>query len=416
MCGRSLTLSAKPELTLPLYALPGARRDAADMTRKQSAYLDLLRVLAAFTVLLGHVALRRFSGDGYADFQSHAFASDAVAVFFVLSGFIMAYVTSERNRGAADYAFSRASRIFSVAVPALLLTLVADSIGMVRATEFYAEHVGATGGTPAETALRALTFSTHWWQSDMAPGSNSPWWSLSYEVSYYVLFGMFVFLRGWVRWVAIVAGLAVVGLNTLLLMPAFLMGVGLFKAVSRPDADTAAQKRSVVGAVVPVAVYAVLHMMNVPMLVNAVTAQTFEAGLGLKLGFSYNFVWALILGHLLCMHLRAMWSLLGSEGPTGRWAGWAKWLAGGSFSLYLVHFPVLHLLEATFPKIRPDLASYWLDDLATVAVTVAVCFAFAEVFERPLPRFRRALRRVGARSSISAADNTKMPAKGAGIG
>jgi len=353
----------------------------------------MLRVVAALVVVMGHISLKRFSGDTHAIMRDHAFASDAVIVFFVLSGFIMAFVVAERNRGAANFAFSRATRIFSVAIPALILTIIIDAVGYMQAPDFYDQHITPSPGTNWERAVRALTFSTHWWELRLPPGSNAPWWSLSYEVSYYVLFGMFVFLRGWMRWVCLTLGAVIVGLNTLLLMPAFLMGVELYRQIGRGGVKVGMGQspagRAITMAVAPLVAYAVLHTFGVPAFLETLTSD-FARLVGLKLQFSYNFFWAAIVAYLVCLHLKGMWRLLATDHTLGRVARAGKWLAGGSFSLYLVHFPVLHILEVSVAKT----GTQWLDDLVMLFVTIGICYAFAAVFERPLARLRRGVRAV----------------------
>jgi peptidoglycan/LPS O-acetylase OafA/YrhL len=48
----------------------------------------------------------------------------AVIVFFVLSGFVIAFVTDGRDRTLAGYALNRLSRLWSVALPALGFGLI----------------------------------------------------------------------------------------------------------------------------------------------------------------------------------------------------------------------------------------------------------------------------------------------------
>ena len=55
--------------------------------------------------------------------------NDAVMVFFVLSGFVIAYVADKKERTPRDYFVSRFARLYSVVVPALLLTAIADFLG-----------------------------------------------------------------------------------------------------------------------------------------------------------------------------------------------------------------------------------------------------------------------------------------------
>jgi peptidoglycan/LPS O-acetylase OafA/YrhL len=60
-----------------------------------------------------------------------------------------------------------------------------------------------------------------------------------------------------------------------------------------------------------------------------------------------------------------------------------RWLAGASFSIYVVHYPVLHLLDALLPEDVPAKTALF------ILIPLAAGLLFAELFERPLPRLRR---------------------------
>jgi peptidoglycan/LPS O-acetylase OafA/YrhL len=66
---------------------------------------------------------------------------DAVMVFFVLSGFVIAY-TSERESTATIFVASRIARLWSVLLPALLITAVADAIGVWFNPNLYSSVLG----------------------------------------------------------------------------------------------------------------------------------------------------------------------------------------------------------------------------------------------------------------------------------
>ena len=89
------------------------------MTPLLSVWLDLARLAAALVVVLHHVwpvlvPHHRLPWPGH----------HAVVVFFVLSGFVIAFVTDRRETTLRIYAQRRAARILSVAIPALMLGLI----------------------------------------------------------------------------------------------------------------------------------------------------------------------------------------------------------------------------------------------------------------------------------------------------
>ena len=76
-----------------------------------SLYLELLRLLAATEVVLFHLNGFPLLGGHRAPWN--AFGHEAVVVFFVLSGFVIAFAAHTREHSAKAYAVSRLSRIYS---------------------------------------------------------------------------------------------------------------------------------------------------------------------------------------------------------------------------------------------------------------------------------------------------------------
>ena len=102
-----------------------------------SRYLDALRFGAAFLVLLSHWAYKRFTDGTYGVIRDWNLGSDAVVLFFVLSGFVITFAAMEKDGAPRRFAFSRLSRLWSVAIPALVLTLICDLIGIKFNPDFY---------------------------------------------------------------------------------------------------------------------------------------------------------------------------------------------------------------------------------------------------------------------------------------
>ena len=110
--------------------------------------LNTLRAAAAIIVCLGHVRgyilVPRAEIRGAFNEGMYALTSlghGAVMVFFVLSGyFVGGSVIRGRRRGTfrwADYLISRSIRLWVVLIPALLLTLIADRIGIASFLALY---------------------------------------------------------------------------------------------------------------------------------------------------------------------------------------------------------------------------------------------------------------------------------------
>ena len=94
------------------------------ISKSESTSLDLLRFTAAMTVFLHHANWLHLD-DGALSWFRRDVGHSAVVIFFVLSGYLIA-ATVRAGDTAIDYAIKRASRVYSVAVPAVLLTMAID--------------------------------------------------------------------------------------------------------------------------------------------------------------------------------------------------------------------------------------------------------------------------------------------------
>ena len=90
------------------------------MHKSTSIYLDAVRFLASLTVFYYHVCEL---GIVTTEFRLYL-AREAVMVFFVLSGFVISYVAINKDHNLQVYMVGSLSRLYSVVLPALLLTLI----------------------------------------------------------------------------------------------------------------------------------------------------------------------------------------------------------------------------------------------------------------------------------------------------
>lgn len=361
--------------------------NSASMPGGFSLWLDVLRVGAAFTVLFGHMAHIRFTRGDYYFLREWNVASDAVAVFFVLSGVVIAYAAG-RDKTLGKFAFNRTTRIASVLIPALLLTLVFDRIGtridMTAYPDLYYQALPV-----GEFLWRGLTVSNLWTGvSDWVRlGTNGPIWSLSYEVGFYLIFGSMIFLKGALRVAILCTLFLLVGWPVLALFPAWWAGV----LVWRHAADTDGAKSrgmSWVMAVGSITLLVVLKISGAPQLLEQITATALRPlSHHDVLLYSNEALWNTVLAVCIAIHLVGMRriTLNGPERPERGFAKSVRWVAGATFSIYVVHYPTLHLLDATLPETLPGY------DLWLLGLTLAVCFTFAAVFERTLKPLRTAV-------------------------
>ena len=188
-----------------------------------SLYLDLVRFAAAVMVVLAHCWIVLFPG-----YPLHWPGPPAVIVFFVLSGFVIAFVADGRDRTLTDYALNRLSRLWSVALPALAFGLVLSCF--VRHSPF--SPFAPAGGALPVSAANAL-FLGQVWFLDAPPLLNDPFWSLNYEAWFYAIFGAAAYLARPARLPAVCVLAALAGPKILLLMPCWLLGAWLYRNIGR---------------------------------------------------------------------------------------------------------------------------------------------------------------------------------------
>ena len=371
------------------------------MTRGLSIWLDALRVFAAIVVLLSHVAYPRFTRGDYEILREWNIGSDGVILFFVLSGLVIAYA-AERDKSLPVFAFNRLTRLLSVLLPALLLTFAFDQIGQRISPDAYSSFY-----YPIELQnllLRGLTMSNEWGAFDrLRLGTNGPLWSLSYEAAYYVLFAIAFYLSG-VRRVALMLLAAwVFGPRVLLLMPAWLGGVLVWRWVAAGGASRMSAGHGIILSIGGPLLYLVCQILNTPDALAAYTAGLLDGqNPRAVLAFSDEFIWNAMIGIFSMIHIMGMARLLiDYKGVHRR----VRWWAGASFSIYVVHYPTLHLIDAVFP------AETIARDMQFVFGSILVSLIFAQLFERRIASFRR-----GLRSGWSACQETMLRLRSKSVG
>ncbi len=348
------------------------------ISRPLSLALDAVRAVTALVVVLGHSRPVGYY-DGPVAFpwvMHHA----AVIVFFVLSGFVIANTAQVREATLANFAIARFARIIPVAWPALLLGTAVWAFNRSIGGPDIAQEPGYQSVSLA-SLVYPLVFLSELPQAS-GPVWNSPYWSLCYEVWYYALFAVAVFLRGSRRvlWLAALALLA--GLNVLMLMPVWLAGVWLARQLPRL---TFSPLQGALTAGLGCCFFWLFAGLAEPLLLMTMQRVPIAA-----LNASYSRVW--LADWLMAPALVAVFAGLGPLAERAaplleRCAPAIKLLAGSSFTLYLMHWPVMCLLITLGIQAH----SMWTLALL-IAALQGLAIAGAALFERRwTPRLRAAL-------------------------
>jgi len=303
------------------------------MKREFSIYLDLLRSTAAITVFLGHVSWGRVSG-GFL-WQLQPLGHDAVVVFFVLSGFVIQHVVTTRETTFWDYERARIARLYSVVIPALVLTLVCDAVGTHSNAHVYDM---LRQSHPFFRLIVSGLFLSQSWSWNLDTLSNEPFWSLPYEFWYYQLFAGLIFFSGHTRVALVGAAALFCGPNILIFFPVWLFGVLACRAsATRFVSPRAALLIWTVSVLCLVAVLLVDLVWSIPRSNHEFLPAFFS-----PLDF--------VTGALVALNIFAASYL---RLPLGLIAKPIRALAGSSFALYLFHMPLLHLAAAFAPTDWP---------------------------------------------------------------
>lgn len=343
-----------------------------------SGFLDLLRILAAGAVFASHAAI--YGAGPRSALQ--AWAHDGVIAFFVLSGYLITWSALERDRCLSGFVYARAGRIYSVALPALLITLALDFAGQAMRPDLYAQY---QYDRPILYFAFFLAFASDLWFLSETAFSNVPFWSLCYEVWYYALFGVLAFCAGWARWALALVILLVMGPKLWLLLPLWALGSWLCLQHRRTQLAPTHARALLLLATTS---FAALKLSGLDGVVDAWVAAALDGFPGRHLRYSQWFAGDYLVGGTIAL---AIFSARDAD------LGWLSRprlkralsaAASCTFTLYLLHFPLLLFFSVLFRHERGDSP---LSLAAMVAATLAFVVAVAPFTEHRKDVFRRAI-------------------------
>lgn len=183
-------------------------------------FLDGLRGIAAFIVMLGHARLLLWEGysSGYElhttaysaldrammyVFSIFRYGHEMVILFFILSGFVIHLRFSNREKRAPMrlkfFWFKRFKRLYPPLLFALLLAFILDSIGKSYGWSIYSQHTpypNINREIVSVTDLKTLLGNLSFLMTVYVPtfGTTIATWSLMYEWWFYILYPFFYFL------------------------------------------------------------------------------------------------------------------------------------------------------------------------------------------------------------------------------
>lgn len=379
--------------TQPIYNIPSIRN------YRWSTHLDLLRGLASLLVFLGHMRLLLFIE--YSEISNPNFlvkrlnsltvlGHQSVMIFFVLSGFFISATVIRRIQQKqwswVNYLVDRLTRLYIVLIPALLLSSFWDSLGIkifgTGQDSFYGEKFH-NGHLATYKILENFTFQNALGTIAFVQtifvdlfGSNKAVWSLAYEFWYYILFPSIILffcvksLKARIFYAFLASGiLLMVGSEIRIYFLVWLMGA----LVSICHPSKYLNNKNILNSLI---------LLSILMLCIALISERFISSPKIA-----DFLIGISTAGMIYLLVNSR-SQITQEGAYEKFS---KGLAGCSYTLYLVHMPILCFIRACVIGDRP-----WEPDILhfLLALTIVVfVFLYAVVIahftEAKTDKFRK---------------------------
>ena len=321
--------------------------------------MDLSRWAAAAIVFISHLRNPLFLSYGNIDpdeinifiqiwYFITGWAGEGVIIFFVLSGLLVGASGYEKIRigkfSTGNYLIDRVSRLYVAIIPALILSYTFDYFGST-----FLSNVGfwdhshpmineKIDSAPFESKLNFENFTANFFMLQHfffdTLGSNSPLWTISAEFWFYIIFGVFGLLKlGQSKKITVLLCLFILiflyffRLEFILLLGYWLVGV--FAGAIKPN-----------NIIKPI--YAFLLVLSALVFsrffINSSSSSLEVVIINYMVAISYGLL-------ILSMRGKKMNYLI-------KFASLNKFLASFSFSLYLLHFPLMLFLLAVLSNFQ----------------------------------------------------------------
>ena len=352
---------------------------------KQFVWLDWLRFSAAFIVLLTHargVAFVEYGALSANDqnpltmlwFAMTRLGHEAVIVFFVLSGFLVGGKLAERVAAGSfawrDYIVDRTSRVMVPLVPAIVLSVF---VGFLVGERYSILQI--IGNLLSLQGIFVSPLQV-----------NAPLWSLSYEVWFYVLAGSIGTIAVGQRSAALARIVAILSLAVFLKLAAVYLFCWLLGALAYHQP---LRRFSVTQTILALAI------VGAALIGSQITSgtQSITMPVWLVLYLDRALV-EFMLAAGIALLVRNLCTISEPSQTMSSFGRTGSWLASFSYTLYLVHYPMLYIIEelgfVRETEITPESLSYF--GLMVVTCLLA-SYGFYWLFERRTANVRRWLRK-----------------------
>ena len=314
------------------------------MNRFTSQYLNILRVFSAFGVLLVHCRFTFFSADTLLSPYLN-FGHMMVIIFFVLSGYVIAFSADTKNENMKQYLIDRFSRLYSVIIPALIFTFIIDSIGRFLYPEYYDLHLNANGNYYIRYLIVFLNLNQIWQWSSLV-STNGTFWSVAYEFWYYIFWGIIMFIPNkLVKTVLILLTALLIGPKIIVLMPCWLVGVAIYYIYKKENTNEKYMHVNIARILFYVSFILMLCLLF--SIIEFPFKQYFPNGkppLFFSSNFLNDYLFSAVVAANIYFSSRSNFNVLSDKiiKPV-------NFLSNGTFTLYLFHYPLVVFFSIFIP-------------------------------------------------------------------
>ncbi|MFT4061218.1 MAG: acyltransferase [Edaphocola sp.] len=325
-----------------------------------SYYLDVVRITAAFIVLVAHALAtsnRAFESNIFVAHLSH----NAVVVFFVLSGFVISHTTYSTKRNAIEYFAARYGRLYSIMFAAVLLTVLCYLLGKGVHAPTISEY---DQGNFATRALLSLFYLNEIWFLSAAPLINGPLWSLGYEFWYYIIFGLYTYRNNQkYTTLLLLMALLFVGPKILVMMLIWLLGFVAYRANTKYR--NIKNRRLIAIALVAISYVLALYMPAFPHKMGSA-----------PLYWASQYITDIFIGLFVALAFAFLPTNQEPAVPAKTKANkFVKWLSAMTFPLYVFHFPLLVLGKCFLQRLHATNVIniyYWAMTIIVFVIAIAL--------------------------------------------
>lgn len=362
-----------------------------------SIFLDLIRGISAILVVMEHLSSRLFVGNSNVEnpnilinglYLLNILGGPAVIIFFVLSGLFISRsvlkVLYDKKWSWKSYLVNRFSRLYVVLIPALILTFILDS--------FTANFFEFQRYDNAFTNFNEFIGNLFFLQNVLVEtyGTNYPLWSLSYEFWYYMLFPLILLLfskQGKIKkYIYIILVLLIVFSIGTKMNSYFLIWLVGTSVILLPRINIFRRWYMPIIALLFVLVFGMIRplVMTGRLITNEWTPDLFFVDILIALAFGF-FIYTLL-------NIRSNKFHNMNLGWLGKFS---KTIAGFSFSLYLIHYPIINIVYRWgamngYAGLQPSFFSV-AAEIIIVILLCAIAFFFSRATEAQTPKVRKFL-------------------------